>query len=365
MIPLVDLKAQYATIKTEIDQAIEEILVNTSFVGGPRLEQFERNFAAYCEAGECVGVANGTDALALIFRALSIGPGDEIITTTHTFAATVGAIMMCGATPVLVDIEPQTMLLCPDAVERAITPKTRAIVPVHLYGQPCDMDRLGELARAHSLPLIEDAAQAHGARWQGRRVGSLGTAAAFSFYPGKNLGAYGDGGAVVSDDSELMKRIRQLANHGRRTKYEHDVPGVNSRLDALQAAVLDIKLAHLDSWSQARRQHAAYYAKQLSGLEMTLPRVSPGAESVWHLFVVRTPRRDELARYLERAGVATGMHYPVPNHLQTAFANLGYQRGDLPHSEGAAESLLSLPLYPELTNSQRELIVSRIRDFFA
>lgn len=365
MIPFVDLKAQYDTIKAEIDLALEEILINTSFVGGEPVENFEARFAEFCQVKGCVGVANGTDALALIFQALGIGPGDEVITTSHTFAATVGAIMMRGATPVLVDIEPETMLLCPRAVESAITDATRAIVPVHLYGQPCNMDRLGEIARAHSLPLIEDAAQAHGARWEGRRAGSLGTAAAFSFYPGKNLGAYGDGGAVVSDDLDLLARIRQLANHGRRTKYEHDVPGVNSRLDALQAAVLSVKLVHLDNWNAARREHAAYFSHHLGGLELTLPRVDPRAECVWHLYVIRTERREELAEHLQAAGIATGMHYPVPNHLQKAFAELGYKRGDLPHSEGAAETLLSLPLYPELTNSQRELIVSRVQEFFA
>lgn len=364
MIPLVDLKAQYRAIKPEIDSAIEDVLLNTSFVGGRLVENFEQQFAGFCGAQQCLGVANGTDALALILRALGIGPGDEVITVSHTFAATLGAIIMCGARPVLVDIDPQTMLLDPALVEGAVSERTKAIVPVHLYGQPCDMDALTELARAHKLALVEDAAQAHGARWKGQMVGNLGDAASFSFYPGKNLGAYGDAGAIVSDDVALLQQIRQLANHGRRSKYEHQVAGVNSRLDALQAAILSVKLSHLKEWTRARQEHADHFSEALQDLDLKLPIVRSEAESAWHLYVIRTERRDELANFLAQRQIATGMHYPIPNHLQDAFEGLGYKRGSLPHTEQAASSLLSLPLYAELNFEQRDSIVDAVRAFF-
>jgi len=357
-IPLVGLYDQYQVIKPEIDEAIESIISRSAFIGGEDVRKFEEEFAAYCEAKACVGVGNGTDALYLTLRAMGIGQGDEVITVAHTFIATSEAISMAGARPVFVDIREDTMLMDPALIEQAITPRTKAIIAVHLYGQPCDMDAIMLIAERHGLKVIEDAAQAHGARWRGRRVGSIGDAACFSFYPGKNLGAFGDAGAVVSNDLELMERVRMVANHGRLEKYTHKMEGVNSRLDAMQAAILRVKLRHLDEWNESRRRHADFYFESLSGGDMQMPGVSEHAEPVWHLFVVRVADRDTLQSTLKNEGIATGVHYPVPLHQQPAYENSDQSKNALPVTERVAATVVSLPMYPELTDSQLERIVN-------
>jgi dTDP-4-amino-4,6-dideoxygalactose transaminase len=358
-IPLVGLFDQYQTIKPEIDAAIESIITRSAFVGGEEVRSFESEFAAYCEAKACVGVGNGTDAIYLTLRALGIGPGDEVITVAHTFIATSEAISMTGARPVFVDITEDTMLMNPALLEQAVTPRTKAIVPVHLYGQPCDLDAIMKVADRHGLKVIEDAAQAHGARWRGRRV-SIGDAGCFSFYPGKNLGAFGDAGAVVSQDEELIERIRMLANHGRLEKYTHKMEGVNSRLDGLQAAILRVKLRHLDEWNESRRRHADFYFENLSGNELRMPAVAENALPVWHLFVVRVADRESFQRKLKDEGIATGVHYPVPLHLQPACQYLRIPTGSLPVTEEVSGEVVSLPMYPELTSAQLEAVVNAI-----
>lgn len=351
-IPLVDLHAQYLTIKDEIDDAIARVISRSAFIGGDELRQFEKEFASYCEAKACVGVGNGTDALYLALRALGIGSGDEVITVAHTFIATAETISLTGARPVFVDIKEDCMLMDSDLLEAAITSRTRAIIPVHLYGQPCEMDRIMAIARRHNLKVIEDAAQAHGARWQGKRAGSIGDAACFSFFPGKNLGAFGDGGAVVSQDEKLIERIRALANHGRVDKYIHENEGVNSRLDGMNAAILRVKLRNLDAWNAVRRRHARQYMELLRGSAAVLPVVQPNAEPVWHLFVVKVPARDEVQARLNEQGIAAGVHYPLPLHWQPAYRHLKIAEGALPVTERVAESILSLPMYPELSQKQ-------------
>jgi len=359
-IPLVDLHAQYLTIKPEIDAAIERTIAQSGFIGGAEVRNFEAEFAKYCGTPACVGVGNGTDALYLTLRAMGIGRGDEVITVAHTFIATAEAITLTGAQPVFADVQPDTMLMDPDAAEAAVTPRTRAIIPVHLFGQPCDMDRITALANRHGLKVIEDAAQAHGAYWRGRRTGSLGDAACFSFYPGKNLGAYGDGGAVVSRDVDLIHQIRMLANHGRTDKYVHQMEGVNSRLDALHAAILRVKLLRLDGWNAARKRHAQRFCEILADSDVVLPVVHPDADSVWHLFVIRVRDRDRLQLELKKRGVGTGVHYPVPLHRQPACRYLGMAEGTLPVTEQIARSVLSLPMYPELTADQLETVADAV-----
>jgi dTDP-4-amino-4,6-dideoxygalactose transaminase len=351
-IPLVDLHAQYLTIKDEIDDAIARVISRSAFIGGDELRQFEKEFASYCEAKACVGVGNGTDALYLALRALGIGSGDEVITVAHTFIATAETISLTGARPVFVDVKEDSMLMDPDLLEAAITSRTRAIIPVHLYGQPCEMDRIMAIARRHGLKVIEDAAQAHGARWRGKRAGSMGDAACFSFFPGKNLGAFGDGGAVVSQDEKLIEQIRALANHGRVDKYIHENEGVNSRLDGMNAAILRVKLRNLDAWNAARRRHARQYMEVLRGSAAVLPVVHPNAEPVWHLFVVKVAARDQVQARLNEQGIAAGVHYPLPLHWQPAYRHLKIAEGALPVTERVAESILSLPMYPELSQNQ-------------
>lgn len=359
-IPLVGLYDQYQTIKPEIDAAIENIINRSAFVGGDDVREFEAEFTAYCETAGCVGVGNGTDAIYLTLRAMGIGPGDEVITVAHTFIATSEAISMTGARPVFVDIREDTMLMDPALIEKAITPRTKAIVAVHLYGQPCDMDAIMQIAERHGVKVIEDAAQAHGARWRGRRVGSIGDAACFSFYPGKNLGAFGDAGAVVSNDVELLEKVRMVANHGRLEKYTHKMEGVNSRLDGLQAAILRVKLRHLDNWNESRRRHADFYFEALTGGDLQMPVVHEHAEPVWHLFVVRVSDRAGLQAALKQEGIATGVHYPVPLHQQPAYEERDIARQSLPVTELVAGRVVSLPMYPELTSAQLETIVNAI-----
>jgi dTDP-4-amino-4,6-dideoxygalactose transaminase len=361
-IPFVDLKSQYESIRAEVAAAIHDVLETTSFIGGKPLETFEQAFAAYCNATYAMGVANGTDALNLALRAFGIGPGDEVITAANSFIASASAIVMANATPVFADVDPQTYTLAPEAVEAAITPRTRAIIPVHLYGQPADMDALMTIAARHNLVVIEDAAQAHGADYNGRRIGSIGHAACFSFYPGKNLGAYGDGGAVTSNDGEFMRRLGQLRDHGRTSKYEHALVGYNSRLDSIQAAILSVKLRYLDTWIQKRQQVAAWYGELLADSGLTQPAVRPGSTHTYHLYVVETGERADLQSRLAEAGVATGIHYPLPLHLQPAFQHLGYSAGAMPATEASAPRILSLPIFPELTREQVEYITTVIME---
>ncbi|MCS6844628.1 MAG: DegT/DnrJ/EryC1/StrS family aminotransferase [Caldilineales bacterium] len=361
-IPLVDLKAQYAALKPEIDAAIARVIANASFILGPEVRAFEAAFAAYCQAEHAVGVSSGTAALELTLRALGIGPGDEVITTPFTFIATAEAISAVGATPVFADIDPATYNLDPAAVEAAVTPRTRAILPVHLYGQPADMDGLAAVARRHGLRLIEDAAQAHGAEHRGRRVGSLADAACFSFFPGKNLGCYGDGGAVVTNDAALADRVRRLRDHGRTSKYVHEEVGFGHRLDALQAAILSAKLPHLDAANAARRRLAARYSQLLADTDLALPSAPAHVTPVFHLYVVRTPRRDQVLAHLQQRGIGAGVHYPLPLHLQPAYRFLGHQPGQFPVAEAAAGQVLSLPLFPEMTEEQQDRVVSALRE---
>jgi dTDP-4-amino-4,6-dideoxygalactose transaminase len=355
-IPLTDLRVQYASIRAEIDAAVASVLGGGVFVGGEEVRLFEREFASYCGVRGGVGVGSGTDALSLALRALGVGAGDEVITVAHTFAATAEAIIAAGARPVFVDVREDTLLMDSGHLERAVTPRTRAVIPVHLYGQVCDMDAIGEVARRRGLIVVEDAAQAHGARWKGRRVGGLGRVGCFSFFPAKNLGACGDAGAVVSDDEAVLDRVRMLADHGRTEKSRHEAVGVNSRLDALQASILRVKLRHLDRWNEARRSAAARYRELLVGRGLVLPQGAAGSEPVWHLFVIRAPGRDDLRKRLDRSGIETGVHYPVPLHLQPAFASLARGEGSLPVSEAAARSVLSLPLFPEITDDQLRFV---------
>ena len=362
-IPLVDLRAQYQAIRPEIDVAISRVLDATSFILGREVADFETAFAAFTGAREAVGVASGTGALELALRACGIGDGDEVITAAHTFTATAEAIWHTGARPVFVDIDPVDFCIDPALVEAAVTPRTRAIIPIHLYGQPADMPALLDIARRHGLRVIEDAAQAHGARIGDGAVGSLGDLACFSFYPGKNLGAYGDAGAVTGNDHELTSRVRLLRDHGRTTKYEHEAIGFGERLDALQAAVLGVKLGHLPAWTDLRRAHANRYRALLTETPVELPTEVDGRYHVYHLFVIRTARRDALAEHMREAGVDVGIHYPIPLHRQPAYAGLGYREGDLPETERAASEILSLPMYPELTDFQIERVAAAVQSF--
>lgn len=361
-VPFLDLRAQYLSIKSDVDAAIQGVIDKTAFVGGDELTAFQSEFAQYCDVAGCVGVANGTDALYLALRGLGIGQGDEVITVPNTFIATAEAIGNCGAIPVFVDVLEDTMLMNPDLIEPAITSRTKAIIPVHLYGQVCDMDRIMQIAKKHGLRVVEDCAQAHGARWKGQRAGSFGDVAAFSFYPGKNLGAYGDGGAVVSNDLELLARIETLANHGRLDKYTHSVQGVNSRLDGIQCAVLRVKLRYLDDWNARRRSNARYYTQLLQGTQVLTPTTNSEAEPVWHLYVVQVASRDRFQSFLKEAGIATGVHYPLPLHMQPAYSHLGIPKGTFPVSERLAEGIVSLPMFAELTREQADYVCSKCDD---
>lgn len=359
-IPFVDLKAQYRTIEADVNAAIIDVLQRADFVLGREVDKFEEEFADYCDVAYAVGVDSGYSALELILRAYEIGPGDEVITAANTFVATALTISNTGARPVLVDMDPYSYNLDPDKLEAAITPATRAIMPVHLYGQPADMDAITQIARRHGLLVFEDSAQGHGAFYKGRRTGSLGDAAGFSFYPGKNLGAYGDGGAVVTNDPVIADRVRMLRNLGQRAKYDHQVKGYNHRLDTVQAAVLRVKLPHLDHWNAGRRRAAAEYDRLLADLPVISPRVAAGAGHIYHLYVIRVRDRDGLMQHLKQAGIATGIHYPVPIHLQAAYRDLGYKRGDFPITETLADEILSLPMYAELSNDAIAYVVDAI-----
>jgi dTDP-4-amino-4,6-dideoxygalactose transaminase len=364
-IPLVDLRAQYDPLKDEIIRGMEQALEGMHLFLGDNVQAFEREFAEFCGVKHGIGVSDGTGALHIILRALGIGPGDEVITVSHTFIATAEAIVLAGARPVFVDIDPGTCLMDVGQIEAKITRRTKAILPVHLYGQTVDMDPVLEIASRHGLRVIEDACQAHGAEYKGRRAGSLGDAAAFSFYFSKNLGAYGEGGFITTNDDETARRVRMIRDHGSERRYCHDLVGWNARLDELQAVVLRAKLPHLDAWNEARRAHAARYDELLKDTPVVTPTVSPDNTLVYHLYVIRADRRDELQTWLRSQGVATGIHYPVPVHLQNAMGFLGYGRGDLPVTEQVAGQILSLPMYAELTDEAIGHVTDSIRMFFA
>jgi dTDP-4-amino-4,6-dideoxygalactose transaminase len=361
-IPLVDLKAQHAEISEEVQRGFASVLENTAFILGPAVAEFEQAFARFCGVAHCLGVANGTDALELMLRAVGVGPGDEVLVPANTFIATALAVARAGAKPVLVDVDARYQLMDPEQAERRIGPRTRALLPVHLFGQLAPMEALGALARDRKLTLLEDAAQSQGARRKGVASGCFGVAAATSFYPGKNLGAYGDAGAVLTSAPELAAKVRALRNYGSDVKYEHPELGFNSRLDTLQAVVLKAKLARLPAWNEARGQAARRYDELLGGLPgVTLPETLPGNEHVWHLYVIRVSHRDEVVRKLNAAGIGAGIHYPVPIHLHGAFKGLGHQVGDFPVAEAAAREILSLPLFPQITAEQQSRVADELR----
>ena len=363
-VPLVDLKAQYAPLKDEILERIAKVLDGMGLFLGENVQALEKEFAAFCGARHGIGVSDGTAGIQLILRGLDIGPGDEVITVSHTFIATGEAIALAGATPVFVDIDPATYLMDVSQVEAKITPRTKAILPVHLYGQTVDMDPLLVIAVRHGLKVIEDACQAHGAEYGGRRAGSLGDAAAFSFYFSKNLGAYGEGGFITTNDDELAHRLRMLRDHGSERRYYHDMIGFNGRLDEIQAAVLRAKLPHLDSWNEQRRTHAALYSELLKDTPVITPVAAPRNLPVYHLYVIRAPERDALQAWLKEREVGAGIHYPVPIHLQRAFEHLGCRPGDLPITEQATPEILSLPMYAELTDEQIRYVADALKAFY-
>jgi len=363
-VPFVDLTAQYAAVGAESMRVADRVLRDAEFILGRDVDSFEDEFARYCECRHGVGVDSGTSALELALRAYRIGPGDEVIVPANTFIATALAVTCAGATPILADIDPLTYTLDVSRLEAAVTPRTRAVMPVHLYGQPADMDPILDIARRRGLVVIEDACQAHGARYKGRRVGSLGHAAAFSFYPSKNLGACGDGGMVVTNDPDAAGSLRMLRNYGQVRKYHHAVLGFNRRLDNLQAALLRVRLKYLDEWNDSRRRRAEIYGRLLGSAVVT-PAVADYAEAVWHLYVVQTENRDSLQEVLNERGIATGIHYPIPIHLQPAYRGLGYRKGDFPVTERISDRILSLPMYPELSMAAVEEVASAVRAFVA
>ena len=362
-VPFLDLREAYRELRSEIDSAVHRVLDSGFYIGSDEVGAFEEAFARYCGAGHCVGVGNGLDALSLTLGALGVGPGDEVIVASNTFIATLLAVSHVGARAVLVEPDPQTHNLDPTKVEAALTSRTKVLLPTHLYGQPADLDPLLEIARKNGLKLVEDAAQAHGARYKGRTVGADGDAVAWSFYPGKNLGAMGDAGAVTTNDPDLAKRIRMLGNYGSSTKYVHELRGVNSRLDPIQAAVLGVKLGKLDAWNERRASLAAFYRDKLDGGPVGLPFVPNWAEPAWHLFVVQTERRDALQAALAEAGIQTLIHYPTPPHLQDAYADMGQGAGSFPVAERLAKEVLSLPIGPHQTREAASAVVDAVQRF--
>ena len=362
-VPFLDLNAQNAPLRSEIDRAVGEVIDSSAFAGGPFVAQFEEEFAAFCDCRYAVGVGSGTEALWLCLLAAGIGPGDEVITVPSTFMATAEAITYCGARPVFVDIDEATYTMDPEGLEKAVTPKTKAIIPVHLFGQTADMDPILDFARRRGLFVIEDAAQAHGAKYKGRKAGSLGDAGCFSFYPGKNLGAFGEAGAIVANDFALVEKIRILRDHGQVRKYHHTMIGWNCRMDGIQAAILSIKLRHLEKGNALRRAHAKRYDEALATLEkVIIPAVSDLCEPVYHIYALRTQDRDEVMQRMAERGVATGIHYPVPVHLQQAYRSLGYVEGSFPVAERCAAEFLSLPMFPELTANQVQMVGATVAE---
>jgi dTDP-4-amino-4,6-dideoxygalactose transaminase len=357
-----DLQSQYRALRSEVLTALEEICESAKFAQGPATLDFEAKFANYCGVDHCVSLNSGTSALHLALRCLDIGPGDEVITVSMSFIATAWAISYVGATPVFVDIDPVRRTLDPDMLEAAITPRTKAIIPVHLYGMPADMDRIMAIAERHGLPVIEDASQAHGARYRGKRVGQFGKIACFSFYPGKNLGAYGEGGALITNDADIAKRARSLRDHAQTQRYLHDEIGYNYRMDSFQGAVLAIKLKQLDAWNRARVDRAMYYTELLKDSSYQVPAHLSDSECVWHCYVIEAPGRDRIRSALDDLGIQTAVHYPVPIHLQKAYAHLGYDSGDLPVTEALCKKCFSLPIYPELSKEKVSRVASALLD---
>lgn len=376
-VPFLDLKAQYAAIKDEIHAAVGEVMENTAFAGGPFVAGFEKEFAKFCNCKHAVGVGNGTDALWLSLLALGIGPGDEVLTVPDTFIATAEAITYCGAKPVFVDVDPKTYNMDPNKLEDCLknrlasnpsplSPRPKAIIPVHLFGQTADMDPILAIARAYGLHVVEDACQAHGAEYKGRKAGSMGAAGCFSFYPGKNLGAYGEAGAVVTNDDAIAEKIRIFRDHGQSKKYHHNVIGWNARMDGIQGAVLSVKLKYLAGWNESRRAHAREYTRLLSPMEgVLLPLEADYARHVFHIYAIRIKQRDQLMARLAERGISCGIHYPVPVHLQVAYRSLGLAEGSYPVAEKCAAEFLSLPMYPELTSEQIKRVADEIKGFYA
>jgi dTDP-4-amino-4,6-dideoxygalactose transaminase len=360
-VPYLDLKAQYQSIKAEIDAAVARVLDSAQFILGAEVAGFEQDFAAYCGAAECIALNSGTSALHLALLAAGVGPGDEVITVPFTFVASVAAVLYAGAQPVLVDIDPRSFNMDPSALEAAISPRTKAIMPVHLYGQSADMDPIMEVARRHGLIVIEDAAQAHGSKYKGRPVGSIGDIGCFSFYPAKNLGAYGEGGAVTTNNPEYAKTIRMLRDWGQDGKYHHVLRGYNYRMEGFQGAILRVKLRHLESWIEARRSVADQYNRLLADCGLELPVEMPWARHVYHVYTLRSEDRDSLQAALRQEGIQTAVHYAVPAHLQPAYADLGYGKGSLPQSETAARQVLSLPIYPELSEQSVSNVAAAVK----
>lgn len=363
-VPFLDLKAQYESIKDEISVAIQQVIEKTAFAGGPFVEQFENEFASFCQTKYAVGVNSGTSALWLALLGLGVGQGDEVITVPNTFIATAEAISYCGAKPVFVDIDEQTYNMNPELLEQAITPKTKAIIPVHIFGQMADMDPILEIAKRHRLFVVEDACQAHGATYKGKSAGSMGDAGCFSFYPGKNLGAYGEGGAVTTNNSELAARIKMLRDHGQSKKYQHDLIGWNARLEGIQAAILSVKLKHLSEWNERRRNHARTYSEALSNVNGVIPpKEAAYGKHVYHVYATQIKSRDQFLKYLFERGIGYGIHYPIPIHITRAYQFLGLERGIFPIAERCCEELVSLPMYAEITNEQIEYVINKIRYF--
>jgi len=362
-VPFVDLKAQYLSIKEEIDGAIGQVLQNTSFIGGQTVRQFEKAFAEYIGINHCVSCANGTDAIEMLLQAMGIGEGDEVIVPAISWIATSEAVSTVGGTPVFVDIEPEFYTLNPAKIEEKITPKTKAIIPVHLYGQPANMPAIMKIAQKHQLKVLEDCAQAHGATIEGKTVGTWGDCGSFSFYPGKNLGAYGDAGAMITNDPELAERVRRIGNHGQLTKHDHSIEGRNSRLDTLQAAILSVKLPHLTKWTKARQAHALHYDKLLNDAPVATPQIRENAESVYHLYVIRSKQRDDLKDYLKTQGIATGIHYPKALPLLPCYQQLSHTAEDFPIAAQYQQEILSLPIFAELTKEQMEQVAQSIHHF--
>jgi dTDP-4-amino-4,6-dideoxygalactose transaminase len=360
VIPYADLQTQYRSLKPEIDAAVLRVLDSAQFILGEEVAAFEREFATFCGVRETVGLNSGTSALHLALLAAGIGHGDEVITVPFTFVATAAAVLYAGARPVFVDVDPVTCCMDPSRIERAITPRTKAIMPVHLYGHPADMDAILDIARRHGLMVIEDAAQAHGAIYKGRRCGSMGEIAGFSFYPGKNLGAYGEGGAAVTNDPALARTMRLLRSWGEEKRYEHSLPGYNYRMDGIQGAILRVKLRHLETWTDARRARAAEYRDRLAGSDVITPVEAPGCRHVYHVYAVRVRHRDAVRAHLQAREIQTGVHYPIPVHLQPAYRELGYHSGDFPVAEQLAGEVLSLPMFPEMTTAQVEEVAAAV-----
>ena len=363
-VPYLDLRAQMKPMRAELDAAIARALDNCTFCLGPDVAQFEKDFAKFCGAQHALGFNSGTSALHVALLLLGVGPGDEVITTPYTFVATSWAISYCGAKPVYVDIDDATFNLDPKKLEQAITPRTKAVLPVDLYGLPFDFDAIATICKKHNLPIVEDACQAHGAKYNGKCAGTLGDISCFSFYPAKNLGACGEGGALVTNNPAYAARAKALREHGSTVRYHHDEMGFNYRLEGIQGAVLGVKLKHLENWTRGRQRVAARYAELLADTPLKLPVVPAGMESAWHLYTVRHPRRDELKKFLDENGIGNAVHYPMPLHLQKAYAHLGHKAGDFPVAEKAARECLSLPMFPELTDVQLQRVAAVVKEFF-